>query len=53
MWIITDIEDQKRNFKENCIPEEVLEMDYTRYAEFIEKRRVLMAKELKNSSFGC
>jgi hypothetical protein len=31
----------------NCVPEDVWEMDYTRYAEFLEKRRILMADKIK------
>ena len=44
---ITDIEELKHNFEVNCIPEDIFDMDYTRYTEFIEKRRVLMAKKIK------
>lgn len=31
----------------NCVPEDVFGMDHTRYAEFLEKRRVLMAQKIK------
>lgn len=44
---IVDIEEFYRNLEMNCIPLDVLEMDYTRYNEFLEKRRMLMAKKIK------
>ena len=44
---ITDIDELKRNLAINCIPEDVFDMDYTRYGEFLEKRRALMAEKIK------
>ncbi len=44
---ITEIEELKRNLEVNCVPEDVFEMDHTRYAEFLEKRRALMAQKIK------
>jgi len=44
---ITEIEGLKRNLEVNCVPEEVFDMDNTRYAEFLEKRRALMAQKIK------
>ena len=44
---ITDLEQLKKNLADNCIPEEVSEMDYTRYEEFLTKRRILMAQKIK------
>ena len=44
---ITDIEELSRNLEANCVPEEVFDMDHTRYAEFLEKRRALMAQKIK------
>ena len=44
---IKDGDELKRNLQMNCIPEEILEMDYTRYNEFLEKRRTLMADKIK------
>ena len=44
---ITDIEALKRNLEANCVPEDVFNMDHTRYAEFLEKRRALMAQKIK------
>lgn len=44
---ITDIEELKRNLEVNCVPEGVFNMDHSRYAEFLEKRRVLMAQKIK------
>lgn len=44
---IKDKEELKRNLEMNCIPEDIFEMDYTRYNEFLEKRRTLMAEKIK------
>ena len=44
---ITDREELSRNLEANCVPEEVFDMDHTRYAEFLEKRRALMAHKIK------
>ena len=44
---ITDIDELKRNLAMNCVPEDVWDMDHTRYAEFLEKRRKLMAEKIK------
>lgn len=44
---ITEIDELKRNLEVNCVPEDVFEMDHTRYAEFLEKRRALMAQKIK------
>ena len=49
---ITEIEELKRNLEVNCVPEEVFDMDHTRYAEFLEKRRVLMAQKIKKYYYG-
>ena len=43
---ITDYHQLLENLHTNCVPEEVFEMDHTRYAEFLEKRRVMMAKKI-------
>ena len=43
---IDSLEKLKVNMAENCIPDEVFDMDYTRYEEFLEKRRHLMAKKI-------
>ncbi len=41
-------EDELRaNLAINCIPEDVFDMDYTRYTEFLEKRRTLMAAKIR------
>jgi hypothetical protein len=45
---ITDIEQLKKNLEINCVPYEVVEMEYDRYDEFLAKRRSLMAKKIKN-----
>lgn len=44
---ITDYHQLLENLHTNCVPEEVFEMDHTRYAEFLEKRRVMMAKKIR------
>lgn len=44
---ITDCHQLLENLRTNCVPEEVFEMDHTRYAEFLEKRRVRMAKKIR------
>lgn len=36
-----------RNLEDNCIPLDVLEMDHTRYAEFLEARRAKMTALIK------
>lgn len=49
---ITDIEDLKRNFEENCIPFDTYTMDINNYKEFLAKRRVLIAQRLKEYYFA-
>lgn len=44
---IKDIEELSRNLLVNCVPEDVFDMDHTRYAEFLEKRRILMSLKIK------
>ena len=44
---IMNEEDLRTNLAINCIPEDVFDMDYTRYAEFLEKRRALMAAKIR------
>lgn len=36
------------NMEENCIPTEIFGMDYTRYQEFLDKRRYLIAQKIRN-----
>lgn len=45
--LISDEEDLKRNLQENSIPEEIVDMTYEDYEEFLRKRRVLMAEKIK------
>lgn len=45
---IIDLEQLKKNLIVNCIPEEIMNMDYSNYLEFIEKRKELMAQKIKN-----
>ena len=44
---ITDYDQLMDNLKTNCIPEDVFDMDYTRYSEFLEKRRIMMANKIR------
>lgn len=44
---IIDEQSLRENLEVNCIPEDIFEMDYTRYDEFLEKRRALMAKKIR------
>ncbi len=49
---ITDIELLKSNFEANCIPFETCTMTYLNYEEFLEKRRGLMAKKIRDYYYG-
>lgn len=40
---ITDKRDLRNNLAENCIPEDIVNMDINNYQDFLAKRRVLMA----------
>ena len=44
---IMNEEDLRANLAINCIPEDIFEMDHTRYNEFLEKRRALMAQKIR------
>ena len=35
------------NLAINCVPTDVFEMDCTRYSEFLDKRRIMMAKKIR------
>lgn len=37
----------KANMDSNCIPEEIFDMDYTKFEDFLEKRRYLMAQKIR------
>lgn len=45
---ISDIDGLMANLSANCIPEDVFDMDFTRYDEFLQKRRVLMARKIRD-----
>lgn len=45
---ITDRDVLMKNLQMNCIPLEVFDMDESRYGEFLEKRRELMAQKIRN-----
>ena len=36
------------NMAANCIPEEIFDMDYTQFKDFLEKRRHLIAQKIVN-----
>lgn len=44
---IVSLGDLVHNLKQNCIPEDIFNMDYTCYSEFLLKRRKLMANKIK------
>lgn len=37
----------EENMAANCIPQEIFDMDYTQFEEFLEKRRCLMAQKIR------
>ncbi len=45
--LIHDMDKFYANLETNCIPKEVIDMDYTSYDLFLEKRRKLMAAKIK------
>ncbi|MBM3707940.1 MAG: DUF262 domain-containing protein, partial [Actinobacteria bacterium] len=49
---ITDTKVLSRNLKTNCIPEIIFEGEINNYEDFLYKRRVLMAKKLKDYYFS-
>ena len=44
---INDMDVLKKNLKNNCVPEEVFTMEAADYRSFLEKRRLLMSKKIK------
>ena len=44
---ILNEKDLRANLAINCIPEDIFEIDYTRYDDFLAKRRSLMAKKIR------
>lgn len=45
---ITNKEELLKNLENNAIPKEIFEMDISDYEEFLEQRRMLMAKKIEN-----
>ena len=45
---IADVKVLKDNMKENCIPSNIVDMDYSDYPEFLATRRKMMAAKIKN-----
>ena len=50
---INNIDELNNNLNENCIPREVFNMNIDNYNEFLELRRRLMAKKLRNIIISC
>ena len=44
---ITDYDQLLANLETNCVPTDVFDMDHTRYSEFLDKRRIMMAKKIR------
>lgn len=44
---INSMQKLEKNLKENCIPEEIFNMDYSNYNKFLNLRRQLMAEKIK------
>jgi len=44
---ITEIKELKENLKQNCVPELIFDATLDDYEKFLEQRRVLMAKKIK------
>lgn len=49
---ITDLNCLKTNMAENCIPEQIVDMDYSDYPDFLIARRKLMAAKIKDYYFS-
>lgn len=49
---IVDQEALKKTLEENCIPEEFIKYDVNNYREFLEKRRILISKKIKEYYLG-
>lgn len=45
---ITSSDELVNNCRTNCIPTELKDMDYMDYDNFLEKRRLLMARKIKD-----
>jgi len=44
---ITDLDTLQHNLEINCVPQDVIDMDYESYDRFLEERRVLMVAKIK------
>ena len=49
---ITEMRTLKKNLRMNCIPEGIFEMEYKDYEAFLEQRRVLIARKIKDYYFS-
>lgn len=44
---IDDYDQLLANLETNCVPKEIFDMDHTKYADFLEMRRKMMAKKIR------
>ena len=49
---IVEYKDLLANLNESCVPEDIFNMDVNNYQEFLEKRRLLMAKKIREYYFS-
>ena len=49
---INDFQVLKDNLKSNCVPDTIFSMDINNYEEFLEQRRLLMAKRMRGYYFS-
>lgn len=45
---LNSVEKLEKNMEANCIPHDIFDMDYTHFKDFLEKRRYLMARKIKD-----
>ncbi len=49
---ITDVVDFWRNIEMNCIPKDIVSMTADNYFNFLNSRRIMMAKKIKDYSYS-
>ena len=49
---ITEMKTLMHNLKENCIPENIFDLEYNGYEDFLTERRKLMSKRIKEYYFS-
>jgi len=45
--LVNDIDNFYANLEMNCVPKEAIDMDFSQYHEFLEKRRIMMAAKIR------